>query len=171
MLTVSVILKLCVIFLNLRLKLYSQDPVKAFENGEFSTDVEILLGSNGEEGLIVTQFLMAFEAMFDGLIVNWNTWGPLLLFQKHVLEITAEDTAKAWRVLEFYCGTQNVTQEHMTNITQMFTDSLMRYSITKYIDDYHLQHSSKPVFQYINHYINEEHQVEAASTKKQFLRY
>ena len=70
MLTVSVILKLCVIFLNLRLKLYTQDPVKAFENGEFSTDVEILLGSNGEEGLIVTQFLIAFEAMFDGSAAN-----------------------------------------------------------------------------------------------------
>ena len=78
--------------------------------------------------------------------------------------------SQAWRVLEFYCGTRNVTQEHMTNITQMFTDSLMRFSITKYIDDYHLQHSSKPVFQYINHYINEEHQVGSIKNQEQFLR-
>merc|ERR1711971_1329360 len=33
------------------------------------------------------------------------------------------------------------------------------FGVTKYIDDYHLRHSSKPIYQYINTHHNEKNQV------------
>ena len=137
-----------------------QDPLTALENGDFNTDVEILLGTNMNEGLLITQIILFADNLFFNTMINyWDLWGPLLLFHKHALEITAEDSAKAHEVLEHYCGTQTVTEDHIANITEMFTDSFFLYGVTKYIDDYHLQHSSKPVYHYINSYHNDNHQV------------
>jgi len=61
-------------------------------------------------------------------------------------------------ILEHYCGTRDVTVDHIVNMTDMFTDSFFLYGVTKYIDDYHLKFSSKPVYQYINTYHNENYQ-------------
>ena len=89
----------------------------------------------------------------------WDIWGPILLFNKHALETTDEDREKANIVLKYYCGTTNVTEEHIGNITEMFTDSWFLYGITKYIDDFHLKYSNKPIYQYINTHHNEKNQV------------
>ena len=40
----------------------------------------------------------------------------------------------------------------------MSTDAAFLYGITKYIDDYHLTYSSKPIYQYVNTYHNENFQ-------------
>ena len=66
---------------------------------------------------------------------------------------------QAYDVLEHYCGTTDVHYGHIPNMTTMFTDSFFLYGVTKYIDDYHLKYSSKPVYHYINSYQNENYQV------------
>ena len=66
---------------------------------------------------------------------------------------------QAYDVLEHYCGTTDVHYGHIPNMTTMFTDSFFLYGVTKYIDDYHLKYSSKPVYHYINSYHNENYQV------------
>ena len=63
-------------------------------------------------------------------------------------------------MLEYYCGTTDVTPDHIVNMTDMFTDSFFLFGITKYIDEYHLQFSTKPVYQYMNSYHNENYQVD-----------
>ena len=136
------------------------DPRIAFETGEFATDVDIMFGSNKNEGLLLTEVLLGFNnLLFNTILNNWNIWGPLLLFHKHALEISEEDVDKAYYVLEHYCGTTDPTPEHIVNMTDMFTDSFFLFGITKYIDDYHLKYSSKPLYNYINSYHNERNQV------------
>ena len=151
-----------------------QDPLAALENGEFSTDVEVLLGTNHDEGLLITQIITQLDHyFFDWVINNWDIWGPVLLFHKHALEVSPDDTGRAYEVLEYYCGTVDVTTQHIVNMTEMFTDSYFLFGVTKYIDDYHLRHSSKPIYQYINTHHNEKNQVQCQrkkSTSNPYLR-
>jgi len=138
---------------------FPTDPLDALELGEFATDVDVLLGSNQNEGLLLTEVILNFHSLFFDIIVNhWDIWGPLLLFHKHALEISPEDVMRAYKVLEYYCGTTDVTPDHIVNMTDMFTDSFFLFGITKYIDEYHLQFSTKPVYQYMNSYHNENYQ-------------
>ena len=43
--------------------------------------VDILLGSNGEEGLLGTQIYGAIPDILPTIMNNWGVWGPILLFQ------------------------------------------------------------------------------------------
>ena len=140
-----------------------RDPLQALEEGEFATDVEILLGTNSHEGLLLTEVILNFNNIFFDIFMgnNWNIWGPILLLHKHALGITKEDSELSYVILEHYCGTRDVTVDHIVNMTDMFTDSYFLYGVTKYIDDYHLKFSSKPVYQYMNTYHNEKYQANA----------
>ena len=149
---------------------FPKDPLEILENGEFTTDVEILMGSNNNEGILLTEFITGFDhLLFNTITNNWDIWGPLLLFHKHYLEISEDDVQKAYYVLEHYCGTVDVTTDHIVNMTEMFTDSYFLYGITKYIDDYHLKYSSKSLYQYMNSYHNDEYQVQIDTQMKRFI--
>ena len=43
--------------------------------------VDILLGSNGEEGLLGTQIYGAMPDILPTIMDNWGVWGPILLLQ------------------------------------------------------------------------------------------
>ena len=77
---------------------FPTDPLDALELGEFATDVDVLLGSNQNEGLLLTEVILNFHSLFFDIIVNhWDIWGPLLLFHKHALEISPEDVMRAYK--------------------------------------------------------------------------
>ena len=136
-----------------------QDPALAFATGDFNTDVDVLVGANKEEGYLFTQaFLTLNHTILPLIMGQWDTWGPILLLQKHYLETTQEDVDLAFQILEHYCGTRNITLDHIGNITDMFTDSFFWVGVDKYID-YHLKYSSRPVFHYINHHLNDISQI------------
>ena len=95
------------------------DPVKALESGHFTQDVEILVGSNAHEGLLVTQILIAFDHMFfNGTLNNWDNLGPILLFHKHTYEVTDRDREMANLVLEHYCGTLDIKVDNIPQMTR-----------------------------------------------------
>merc|ERR1711874_850018 len=136
-----------------------QDPELAFRSGDFNVDVEVLLGANRDEGLLFTQaFLTLNHTLMPLIMGHWDTWGPILLLQKHFLETTEQDIALAFEILEHYCGTRNVTVDHIANITDMFTDSFFWLGVDKYID-FHLEYSDRAVFHYIYHHINDISQI------------
>ena len=83
-------------------------PEVAFQEGNFHTEVscpfqmrrekakliftlnfkvDILLGSNGEEGLLGTQIYGAMPGILPTIMDNWGVWGPILLLQ---VEMTNE---------------------------------------------------------------------------------
>ena len=63
-----------------------------------------------------------------------------------------------WWLLEQYCGTPVPGPAHLPNITDMFTDAFFLVGVDRYIS-HHLQYSNQPLFQYINHHINDVAQV------------
>jgi carboxylesterase type B len=86
---------------------------------------------------------------------DWDVWGPLLLLHKHALETQAEDTALAHTILETYTGTtaQQVTMEHLANLTDMFTDTYFMYGTHRLLA-HHLEYSSGRLFTYVNSHVN-----------------
>jgi len=140
-------------------------PDLAFKNGDFNVDVDVLMGSNRDEGYLFTQaFLTLNNTLFPLFMDNWDKWGPILVLQKHFLETSDEDVALAFEILEHYCGTRDVTMDHLANITDMFTDSFFWVGVDKYVD-FHLQYSNRNVFQYINDHLNDISQSTWAGVK------
>ena len=75
------------------------NPERSFKDGNFATDVDILLGANLSEGFLFTQLILGLPTILEFFIENWNTWGPILILQKKYLEIQEEDIALAREVL------------------------------------------------------------------------
>ena len=133
-------------------------PEIAFKEGSFATEVDVLLGANLNEGLLFTQLVWGLPTILELFTANWKTWGPILILQKKYLEITEEDIAMADEILEYYCGSKNISMENIDQMTNMFTDAFFWYGVDKYID-FHIQHSSGSLFQYMNKHINDYAQV------------
>ena len=141
---------------------YASDPffpvpvVEAWTSGQFHAGVDLLIGCNREEGLLLTQlFLLDPTALVPFINTDWDVWGPLLLLHKHALETQAEDTALAHTILETYTGTtaQQVTMEHLANLTDMFTDTYFMYGTHRLLA-HHLEYSSGRLFTYVNSHVN-----------------
>ena len=130
----------------------------SLKEGSFATDVDVLLGANLNEGLLFTQLILGLPTSLEFFTENWSTWGPILLLQKKYLEITDDDIALADDIFLHYCGSKNVTMDNIDQITDMFTDAFFWYGMDKYLD-YHIQHSSGNIFQYINKHINDYGQI------------
>ena len=67
------------------------DPPTAFQTGDFNREVAVLLGTNRNEGLLLTQPMLEGGLLTVGvpwLVRYWDTLGPLLLLQRHALQIT-----------------------------------------------------------------------------------
>ena len=60
-----------------------RDPLQALEEGEFATDVEILLGTNSHEGLLLTEVIINFNHIFFNTILNTRVVNaqPLSIFK------------------------------------------------------------------------------------------
>ena len=66
------------------------------------------LGSNQNEGLLVTQLFYMLPSLFDTFINNFEVMGPILLFMKKALEIKDEDVLLANEVLTYYTGNRSI---------------------------------------------------------------
>merc|ERR1719150_508901 len=98
---------------------FPKSPEEAFKDGDFDPTVDVLLGSNQHEGLLITQLFLAWPQLFPIMMATWQVWGPLLLLQKKPLSATTEDHAMADLLLDKYTdgmGT-NITIEHLPIIT------------------------------------------------------
>jgi hypothetical protein len=142
------------------------EPEVAFRDGHFDTSVNVLLGSNREEGLLFSQLLLAMPVLLPVLLESWDLWGPILVLQKKTFFITEEDRRLADWILDQYTGTgRNVSMEQLAALTNMFTDSLFQYGIDRYLDC-HLEHSNGGLYQYVNAYINEYSQASPPPTAR-----
>jgi len=138
-------------------------PEVAFQEGNFHTEVDILLGSNGEEGLLGTQIYGAIPDILPTIMNNWGVWGPILLFQRKALSISEDDIELADFLLDQYTGKgRNMTIEDIPALTDLLTDAFFNFGIDRYLD-YHLEHSSGRIYQYVNEHRNEYEQLNWAA--------
>ena len=89
--------------------LFPDDPEIILANGQFNTDVEVIIGTTSAEGIIFMIFYITnpslwddFRDEFDSNVVKW-------LFQL-TRDPTAEEIQKAHQIINFYVGSiQNVS--------------------------------------------------------------
>jgi len=141
---------------------FTKPPEEAFNDGDFDTSVDVLLGSNQHEGLLITQLFLAWPQLFPIMMASWQVWGPLLLLQKKPLSATHEDRANF--ILNSYTDGlgRNITLDHLPIVTDLMTDAFFNYGIERYVN-FHLQHSHGRLFQYVDAHLNDYAQLNWAN--------
>ena len=110
-------------------------PEILLEKGFFNHEIEVIIGSNAEEGIFAMFDLIKDPSKWEYFRNNFDTLGPMKLFGIKVPhKITLEDVQKAHQVVKFYVGSvENLNQEHLDQIIEMFTDAYFQYSTYKMV--------------------------------------
>merc|ERR1712018_54637 len=101
------------------------------DKGQFNTDIEIILGTNKDEGLLYLIAQLLSPEAWNSSALYFNTTGPQLLFNiANPDDITNEDIEKAYQVMEYYIGSlDNFNQDHIDQVATMFTDASFLFGI------------------------------------------
>jgi len=132
-------------------------PKIIFESGDYDKSVDILLGTNYDEGILFTQLFYSLPSSLPLVIDQWDTVGPTLLFMRKLLEIQEKDKVLAREVILHYTGAEsvgNVTLDDLDQMTKMFSDAFFWYGVYRFIE-IHREHSEGKLFQYMNKHVND----------------
>ena len=125
-------------------------PEDLLSSGQFHTDVDVILGTNKEEGLISMIASLLDPVFFQYVKDNWNTLGVAGVFGiADVTEITEDLVAMSYEMLDFYVGggVENANLDHLQGLLDMYTDSGFLYGVHK-TTGYLLAHGVT-VYQYL----------------------
>jgi len=125
------------------------DPEELMETGEFNTDIEVIIGTNKDEGILQFLDMLANPALWEDYRTNFDVRGVQALFNiANTSDITNEDVKNAHKLVEFYVGSmENIDDDHMQGMFDLFTDAVFLYGTYKTIN-YFLEHSIT-VYQYL----------------------
>ena len=131
-----------------------REPRDIMTEGDYATDVDILIGFDEDEAMVGTQILLPAPDLFVVLRELWDILGPYALLQKHTSEVTTEDIELSTKILNHYCGPleQLGANTDFNNFTKMATDSFFWFGVHRFLD-LHLQHSTGKTFFYRNKYL------------------
>ena len=123
--------------------------------GEFNKDVDIMIGTNADEGILYVLDQLANPSLWDDYVDLFAIDGPRYLFNIVLPEdVTEEDKKKANELAEFYVGPMdNLDEYHKQEIFDMFTDAGFLYGTRKTIDYFLAQNMT--VYEYILTYQGE----------------
>ena len=92
-----------------------------FTSREYLTDIDVMLGFTEDDGMLITQFLLAYPTLYNVLKSLWSFLGPYLLFQQtQIIHTSEEDIAVATEILKFYTDNGQVADlgpDYLQNIT------------------------------------------------------
>lgn len=119
------------------------------ENGQFNTEVEVVLGTTKDEGLGTVIGAWVDPDWYENLRNNFDTEGTArILGIIRASDVTEDDIAKAHQLLNFYVGgVENIIEANVRGLIDMMTDSEMLYGVHKTI--HYLKLHNMTVFQYI----------------------
>lgn len=114
-------------------------PMEALKTGNYQTDVPVLVGSNEDDGLILTTALQTDPSLYLLYRNLWSVVAPGILFHIPVEETSLEASRKATELAGFYLGgTSNIVPENFDLITDMFTDAFVTYAVECFVEYAHL---------------------------------
>jgi len=124
-------------------------PKDLLESGQFNTEVEVILGTTKDEGIIWVIDPIKNHSLFEVMQRDWDKkWGPLLLGIHDLDEVTDEDLSNSYKLLDFYIGgLENLNEDHFQSMFDMYTDSGMLYGVNR-TSELLLSHGVR-VWQYI----------------------
>merc|ERR1711953_1159798 len=80
-------------------------PKDLLESGHFNTEVEVILGTTKDEGIIWLIDPLKNNSLFEKMQREWDTmWGPLLVGLHDLDDVTDVDLYKSYTLLAFYIG-------------------------------------------------------------------
>ena len=97
----------------------------------------MILGTTKDEGIIWLIAPLANHTLFEDHQENWDSkWGPLLMGFHDLDEATEEDLSNSYKLLDFYLGgLENLNEDHLQGVFDMYTDSAMLYGVNRYLDN------------------------------------
>jgi len=124
-------------------------PEELMKAGEFDTDIEVIVGTTKDEGILFLLTLLADPTLWPTYRENFDVYGPQSLFNiANRSEITEDDVENAHTIVEYYVGSiDNIDAEHKQGMFDMFTDAGFLYGTYKTIQ--YLLEYGVPVYQYI----------------------
>jgi len=137
------------------------NPLDLIAEGNYNTEVDIIVGANADEGIMLTEYMIAAPDLLKVIGLEWDILGPLGLFQLHHTESSPEDAALAHQILDYYTdggGASVLGPHNLKNMTDMLTDSFIWFGMDLFLDN-HLPHALGNTFQYLLSYWGEYHRV------------
>ena len=138
-----------------------ESPEVVFKNGNYDKSVDILLGANQDEGLLVTQLFLGLPSLFPLFYQMPDIFGPRLLFMLKEAEIVDYDRDLAKEIILHYTGAatlEDLTIDNLNQITEMYTDAAFFFGNNRFVE-LHRGHAEGTLYQYMNKYINDGFQV------------
>ena len=105
------------------------DPEDLMSSGQFNTNVEIIIGTNVDEGILYFLQQVVNSTAWNAYRNNFDIVGPMELFEIATEEeVTELDVKRAHELIEFYVGSiENIDEQHQQGMFDMMTDSVFLY--------------------------------------------
>ena len=78
------------------------NPLDLVMEGNYQTDIDIMLGFNEDDGLLISEYFIPAPSLYDVLKQLWDFLGPFALFEEHHSEITPGDVEIATDILNHW---------------------------------------------------------------------
>merc|ERR1719422_2047589 len=126
-------------------------PKRLMDNGTYNKDVNILLGSNRDEGLLSTWALIQDESQFDIWRDEWNEGrGASMLFGVDPEFMTDEIAIAVDTITNFYLDDlTHMNIQHIHAITKMLTDAGFAYTVHDFISRHFPNAKDHSIYQYL----------------------
>ena len=70
-------------------------PLEILQSGDFNKEIEVIIGSNADEGLLIWADAIEDPSQFDSCRDNFEYCGPATLYYRQTSEVTDEDIENA----------------------------------------------------------------------------
>ena len=134
-----------------------------FQSGQFNTDVEVIIGTNSDEGILTVGPATHGYSEWDSFRQDMKENGPTTLFNiADPSDFTHEDFERVNTLVEYYTGSfDNINKQHTQGAVDMITDSLFQYgthqtikylvennvTVYQYLLTYQGEYSTSPIFE------------------------
>ena len=126
-------------------------PEDLFSSGQFDTQVEIIIGTNKDEGVLSLLEPLLNPAVLQYVKDHWETVGVMGLYGlADVSEVTEALVSMSYKMLDFYVGggVENIdVEDHLQGLFDMYTDSTFLYGVHQTIG--HMLTNGVTVYQYM----------------------
>ena len=124
------------------------DPEQLMTTGKFNTEVEIIIGTNKDEGILNFFGQLLNPSLWEDYKNNFDTLGPKQLFDIISSDITPKDIENAHAILDYYVGSvENINKDHQQGMFDMITDAFFLYGTHRTIQ--HMADHGVKIYQYI----------------------
>jgi len=127
-------------------------PEQLMSSGEFNTNIDIIIGTNTDEGIVLVDPLRGLGITWEDYKNNFIENGPYKLFNiANASDVTDDLINKTAMIVDFYLGsTENINIDNIQGIMDLLTDSWFLYGTYKTVK-YMTEHNVT-VYQYVLSY-------------------